>query len=573
MTPQLAIKSLVRVLAVIFGFSFFVNLLSMTLPLYTMQVFERVLGARSQDTLWALTVVAIFLIGAYGILDLVRSRVMIGIDRWLEVSLYPVIMRTRFMRAAEGRADAKKGGLSDLRNLRAFFSGQAVLAVMDTIWSPLFLLVGFLIHPVLGLIGTAGAVGLIGLSVANEFTMREPQKNANQLLARTAEQTEAAARSAEVVAALGMAPAVLARIEATAEEASQQGRAASLRSTTLSGITKVFRYLVQIAVMGTGIWLVLNDHMTAGAVFAASMILGRGLAPFEQMQRTWTTVVTARQSYRQLQEYLKEKGPQHSTLSYPRPKGALSVEALTFVPRGGQRALLQNVTFALTPGETLGIIGPSAAGKSTLARLLVGVLRPNAGKVRLDGIDVSMWDPTDLGPHIGYVPQDVELLTGTVRENIARFSEATDAEVIAAAQAANAHDLIARLPQGYDTDVGENGVLLSGGQRQRIALARALFRDPAYIVLDEPNSNLDSEGEAAMLAALRAAKARGATILIVAHRPSVLGFVDKLLLLKEGRVEAFGPRQAVMAHLQPRPTVVPPAAQAAQEKAAGDAAR
>lgn len=571
MTPQIALKSITRLIGVVFGLSFFVNLLSMVLPLYTMQVFDHVLTSRSIDTLWAITAVAVFLIGCYGVLNGARLRIMLGIDRWLETNLFPEITRTRLDRAAEGRRDGQRGSLTDLSNLRQFFSGQSILSVLDTLWSPLFLVVVYMIHPVMGLIGIGGALGLVILSVGNELLMRGPQRVANLLSQRTAEQTESAARSAEVVAALGMGPAILNRINSSANEARDQRHRASERSRTISSVTRLFRHLLQIATIGVGMWLVLDDHMTTGAVFAASMIMGRGLAPFEQMQRTWTTVVSARQSYRKLEDSLAEMRRQRSSMSYPAPRGAVSVEAVGFVPRPGERPILQGVSFSLKPGEALGIVGPSAAGKSTLARLLTGIWRPTAGKIRLDGIDVASWDRVDFGPHIGYVPQDVELLPGSVRENIARFSAAQDAEVIVAAKAANAHDMIVRLPNGYDTDVGESGMFLSGGQRQRIALARALFGDPTYIVLDEPNASLDAEGEAAMLDALQSAKARGATIIIIAHRPSVLGFADKLLVLKEGRVDMFGERQALITRLQPRPTVVP-SISIAQEGGANHAA-
>jgi PrtD family type I secretion system ABC transporter len=556
MNPQLLLRLLWPVFLILFSFSFFVNLLSMTLPLYMMQVFDRVLTSRSTDTLWALSAIAFFMIACYGLLDGVRSRILLGVDEWIDAKLFTPLVKTRLARSAEGRLDANRGGLSDLRNFRQFFSGSTVLSVLDTIWSPMFLVVGLLIHPILGFIGLIGAAGLAGLSVANEYVMRTPQQFANILTRRTQDQLESAARSAEVVTALGMGPAIGARIEASAKEARDLGQRANKRANIVAGAAKVFRYLVQMAIMGVGIWLVLSQNLAPGAVFAASMIIGRGLAPFEQMQRTWSIVVSARQAYRQLQEYLGAPTAETSSVSFPRPNGALSVENVYYVPPGAQRPVLQGISFSLSPGEALGIVGPSAAGKSTLARLLIGVWHPRSGRIRLDGVDVAFWDPVDFGPHVGYLPQDVELLTGSVRENIARFSEADDDDVINAAKLANAHDLIVRLPKGYDTDVGESGALLSGGQRQRIALARALFGDPHYIVLDEPNSNLDSEGETAMLEALQAAKARGATIIIVAHRPSLLTFVDKLLVLKAGTVEMFGDRQAVMAKLQPRPAVV-----------------
>jgi PrtD family type I secretion system ABC transporter len=436
--------------------------------------------------------------------------------------------------------------------------GQSVIGVLDTVWSPLFILVGYLIHPVLGAIGTFGAIGLLTLSFANEFLMREPQKEANLLGIRASEMIEASARSAEVVSALGMGPALLKRIKGIAEQGRAKSDYANSLSTNLSGTTRIFRLFIQLSIMCVGVWLVLADHLTAGAVFAASMIMGRGLAPFEQMQRTWSTIVSARQSYTRLQDYLADAPNPRSTMIYPPPAGALAVETVTYAPSAGQRPIVQDVSFSVAPAQAVGIIGASASGKSSLARLLVGVWRPVSGSIRLDGIDVASWDRVDFGQHIGYVPQDVELLGGTVRENIARFSEASDQQVIEAAVAANAHELILRLPKGYDSDIGDHGMLLSGGQRQRLALARALFGNPTYIVLDEPNSNLDAEGEAAMLQALQRAKQRGAIILIVAHRPSLLSFVDKLLVMKDGRVELFGERKAVLARLQPkRPTVVP----------------
>ena len=568
MTPRLAVRALSRVIVLVFIISFFVNALSMVLPLYTMQVFDRVLSARSEQTLYALTAVALFLVLTSGILEGARSQMMLGIDRWLDRTLFAQIVETRIERAASGRLTGGSAGLGDLRNLRAFFAGPSVLGVLDTAWAPFFLLVGFLIHPILGAIGTFGALGLLSLSVVNEFLMRDPQKQANLLGMKVSEQTESAVRSAEVVAALGMTPHLVDRIQETAGLARAKGDLANSRATQLSTITKVFRVFIQLAIMGVGVWLVLNEHMTAGAVFAASMIMGRGLAPFEQMQRTWTTIVSARQSYARLQEWLSDEDSQRSSMTFPPPKGALMVENLSFAPGPDKKPILNAITFGVKPGQVVGVIGPSASGKSTLARLLVGVWHPSSGNIRLDGVDVGTWNRLDFGQHIGYVPQDVELVSGTVRQNIARFGQASDDDVIAAAKAASAHDLILRLPKGYDTDIGEHGMLLSGGQRQRLALARALFGNPYFIVLDEPNSNLDTEGEASLAQALELARQRGAIVIIIAHRPNVLSFVDKLLVLKDGKVEIYGPRQHVLSKLQTRPKVVPLAAPSAPAHAA-----
>jgi PrtD family type I secretion system ABC transporter len=558
LTPRAALQLLSRPLLIAFGFSFFVNVLALTLPLYMMVVYDKVLSSRSLETLIALSVMAVFALICYGILESVRARIAFGIDRWLDENMMGEILRLQLENAAAARKKLP-GGLGDLRNLRQFFSGTALFAVFDTVWAPLFLLVIFLIHPLLGMIASGGAVALSLLAIATEFLVRAPQKIANGFGAQTSEAAQLATRNAEAVEALGMTASVLDRVMKSANNARVHLLIASGRSSDMANVTKVVRLLVQIALVAVGLWLALDHAMTAGAMIASSLIMGRALAPFEQMMRTWQTMVTARTAFDQLGSFLSSPRTDRSEMAFPFPKGHVTVENVTYVPPGSQKAILTGINMLLRPGEALGIIGPSAAGKSTLARLLVGVWLPTAGKVRLDGIDISTWSRADLGPHIGYVPQDVELLTGTVRENIARYMmQASDEQIIAAAQAANAHELVIRLPQGYDTEIGESGSLLSGGQKQRIALARAMFGDPKYIILDEPNSNLDTEGEAAILTALAAAKARGATIVIIAHRPSMFSFVDKLLVMRDGRIEKFGERQAVMAAMQPRPRVVGP---------------
>jgi PrtD family type I secretion system ABC transporter len=520
-----------------------------------MVVFDKVLSSRSLETLIALTLIAVFALVCYGLLEAVRARISFSIDRWLDENMTGDILRVQLEDAAAARKSLPRG-LSELRNLRQFFSGAALFAVFDTFWAPIFLLVIFLIHPLLGVIACGGAAALVLLAVVTELLVRAPQKIANGFTAQAGEASTLATRNAEAIEALGMTEAVVGRIMQSASEARVHLMTATRRSSDMGNLTKVFRLLIQVALMAVGLWLAIDHAMTAGAMIASSLIMGRALAPFEQMMRTWQTIVTSRAAFNQLDTYLSSPRVDRSEMSFPAPNGDVTVENVTYVPPGNQKPIVTAINMALRAGEALGIIGPSAAGKSTLARLLVGVWLPTAGKVRVDGIDISAWSHADLGPHIGYVPQDVELLAGTVRENIARYGEAADEQIIAAAQAANAHELIIRLPKGYDTEIGEGGSLLSGGQKQRIALARAMFGDPKYIVLDEPNSNLDAEGEAAILTALAAAKGRGATIIIIAHRPSLFSFVDKLLVMRDGRVEKFGERQAVMAALQPRPKVV-----------------
>jgi ATP-binding cassette, subfamily C, type I secretion system permease/ATPase len=557
LTPRAALQLLSRPLLIAFGFSFFVNVLTLTLPIYMMVVYDKVLTSRSQETLIALSVMAVFALVCYGLLEAVRARIAQGIDRWLDENMTGEIQRLQLENAAAARKKLP-GGLGDLRNLRQAFSGPPLFAVFDTVWAPFFLLVIFLIHPLLGFIASGGAVVLTLLAVVTELLVRAPQKVAGGFATQTAEISQLATRNAEAVEALGMTTAVLDRILKSAAEARAHQMMATRRSSDMANVTMVVRLFIQILLIACGLWLTLDHAMTAGAMIASTLIMGRALQPFTQMMRTWQTIVMARMAFHQLDTFLSSPRVPRSEMTFPPPKGHVTVENVSYVPPDSQKPILTGINMRLLPGEALGIIGPSAAGKSTLARLLVGVWLPTAGKVRLDGIDISTWSRGDLGPHIGYVPQDVELLAGTVRENIARHEQASDEQIVAAAQAANAHELIIRLPKGYDTDIGDGGSLLSGGQKQRIALARAMFDDPKYIILDEPNSNLDTEGEAAILTALAAAKARGATIVIIAHRPSLFSFVDKLLVMRDGRVEKFGERQAVMAAMQPRPKVVGP---------------
>jgi PrtD family type I secretion system ABC transporter len=556
-TPRAALQLVRGPLLIAFGFSFFVNVLTLTLPIYMMVVYDKVLTSRSQETLIALTVMAAFALVCYGLLEAVRARIAQGIDRWLDENLTGEILRLQLENAAAARKKLP-GGLGDLRNLRQAFSGPPLFAVFDTLWSPFFLLVIFLIHPLLGVIASGGAVVLTLLAFVTEFLVRAPQKIAGGFAVQTAEISQLATRNSEAVEAMGMTAAVLDQITKSAAGARAHQMMATCRSSDMANVTMVVRLFVQILLIACGLWLTLDHAMTAGAMIASSLIMGRALQPFIQMMRTWQTIVTARTAFDQLDTFLSSPRVNRSEMTFPPPNGHVIVENVSYVPPGGEKPILTGINMRLLPGEALGIIGPSAAGKSTLARLLVGVWLPTAGKVRLDGIDISTWSRADLGPHIGYVPQDVELLSGTVRENIARYEDTSDEQIIAAAQAANAHDLIIRLPKGYDTDIGDGGSLLSGGQKQRIALARAMFGDPKYIILDEPNSNLDNEGEAAILTALAAAKGRGATIVIIAHRPSLFSFVDKLLVMRDGRIDKFGERQAIMAAMQPRPKVVGP---------------
>jgi ATP-binding cassette, subfamily C, type I secretion system permease/ATPase len=527
-------------------FSLVINLLLLAPPLYMLQVFDRVLASRSEETLVALSVAAVGAILVMALLDMLRARLLAASGAALDKRLGPRVLDGLLAQTARLSGAAYLNGLRDVAALRGFLGGSGLIAVFDAPWLPLFLLLIFLFHPLLGAVALAGAVVMGMLAWLNERLTRRPLERAQAEARRAGRFIDANVRNAEVVAALGMLPAVTRRWMRLNDAALREQLRASGVGGTLTGLTKFTRQLIQLAMLATGAWLVVDQHVTPGIMIAATIILGRALAPVEALVAGWRGLVEARAAWRRLDELLAGNPPAEPGTELPAPTGEIRVESLAFTLRSGERPIVRNVSFALAPGESLGLIGPSASGKSTLARLIVGVWRPQAGTVRLDGADVAAWPRELLGPHIGYLPQDVELFAGTVAENIARLAEPDAAEVIRAAQRAHVHELVLRLPKGYDTAIGESGQGLSPGQRQRIALARALYGNPRLVVLDEPNANLDHEGEEALLRALRGLKDEGVTAVVIAHRPSLLREADKMLVLRDGTVEMFGPRAEVM---------------------------
>ena len=539
-----------KVFGLVALFSFFVNLLMLTVPLYMMQVFDRVLSSRSVDTLYILTGIAVFALAIFGLLDWVRSKLLVHISSWIDDSLGKHVLSTSIRSAALQSEVNSVQGLRDLTQMRNFAAGSTIFHFFDAPWVPLYLLVIYLVHPAMGIMAIIGAIILFGIALANDWVTRKPLNEANGRAIHQMNMAEASVRNAEVVEAMGMLGNLVQRWDRENREIMTIQEVASRRAGTLSAFTKFFRFLVQMGILGMGVYLALQQQVTPGAMIAGSIILGRALAPIESMIGSWRSFIGARESYDRLNNLLQhDLSNIRGDMTFPTPKGRLTAEGVTFGMRGNPKPILRGVSFVLEPGEALGLIGPSAAGKSTLARLLVGVWMPGAGKIRLDNIDVFHWNRQDFGQYLGYLPQDVELFAGTIRENIARMGDTTDEAVITAAQKANAHDLILRLPEGYDTKIGPGGVGLSGGQRQRIGLARALYGSPKLLVLDEPNSNLDTEGEAALMDALKSARDEGVTIIIIAHRPSILAFVDKMLVLRDGMVEMFGDRNDVMSKL------------------------
>ncbi|MBS7812015.1 type I secretion system permease/ATPase [Roseococcus pinisoli] len=531
-------------------FSGVANLLQLTVSLYMMQVFDRVLTTRNTDTLVYLTIIAIAAIGVLAALDAIRGAIMRRMAGWMERRIAP----EGFARALEARLRGRPyrmEALRDLSTVRGYLGSPGMLAIYDLPWVPVYLFVIFLLNPILGAVALGGALLLMLLTLVSEAVTTRLLREAGTAAQATQRRADAIGRNAEVIDSMGMLPAVLSRWqEEVARMIPPQSRAAD-RASWITGLTRFARLAVQLAILGLGAWLVLRQQMTAGSSIAASIIMGRALAPVEQLVGAWKQLVDARQSFRRLQTFLALPRLRPEGMRLPSPAGWLSVERLSYVIPGSQEAVLKGVGFALSPGESLAIIGPSAAGKTTLLRLLVGVAPPSTGHVRLDGADVFLWQREDFGRHVGYLPQDIELFDGTVFSNIARLTDSGPEAVFEAAKLAGCHEMILRLPEGYDTQIGEGGIHLSGGQRQMIGLARAFFGDPKFVVLDEPSASLDGEGEQALARALATLKEQGTTVVAVTHRPSLVQALDKVLVLKAGTVATIGPRGEVMRRLAP----------------------
>ena len=528
-------------------FSLAINLLLLVPPLYMLQVFDRVLASRSVETLAVLTLAAVVALVVMALLDVLRARLLAASGAALDRSLGPRVLDGLLAQTARLSGGAYLNGLRDVNTLRIFLAGAGLMALFDAPWLPLFLLVIFLFHPILGIVAVVGAVAMLTLAVLNERLTRAPLERAQVEARRAGRFIDANVRNAEVVNALGMLPAVTQRWAQLNDAALLEQMRANRIGGSLTGWTKFARQLIQLAMLGAGAFLVVAQDVTAGVMIAATVLLGRALAPVETLVAGWRSLVEAKNAWRRLHQLLTATPPAAAGTELPAPEGRVELEGVAF--RLGDKVILRGVAFKLAAGESLGLIGPSASGKSTLARLIVGVWKPAAGVVRLDGADVAAWPRERLGPHLGYLPQDVELFGGTVAENIARLGSPDATEVVRAAQRANVHELILRLPKGYDTEIGEAGQALSPGQRQRIALARALYGKPRLVVLDEPNANLDHEGEEALLHTLETLKAEGVTVVVIAHRPSLLRSVDKMLVLNDGAVASFGLRADVMARV------------------------
>ncbi|HDZ74553.1 MAG TPA: type I secretion system permease/ATPase [Aurantimonas coralicida] len=564
---QDALKLAVRPLAYAALFSFGSNILFLAMPLYMMQIYSRVVVSGSEPTLIFLTIAATAAFIVMGALEELRGRILIKIGTMLDRKLAPRLLDAIVAAGLRAGRPVRSHALRDLDTFRQGLAGSVTNAVFDAPWAPIFLAVIWIVDWRLGMIATIGALLLLALAVVNEYVTRPALKEANIAGQRSYAATDSGLRNAEVIHAMGMLPGLTQRWNGDRLAMLRSQEQASERGGTVSAAIRFLRMFLQVAILAGGALLVIGGLTGPGVMFGSMILMAKALAPVERAVGSWQAIIQTRQAFGRLNGLLNEFPAMEAGMELPRPAGRLSVEQVVYAYPGTQKPLLKVINFSLEPGDCLGLIGPSGAGKSSLARLLIGVQRPNSGAVRLDGAEMHSWSRSHIGRHIGYLPQDVELFSGTVRENISRFvTDIDDQKVLDAAQMAGIHNLILRLPDGYDTELGEGGATLSVGQRQRVALARALYDRPSFVVLDEPNASLDSDGENALLSAIVELRKMGSTVVVISHRMSALKFANKILLLRDGVVENFGPRDAVLAKLAPTPVAQPAAGQTAAGK-------
>ncbi|HLD68812.1 MAG TPA: type I secretion system permease/ATPase [Pseudomonas sp.] len=543
-----------RLFGVLALFSGVINLLMLVPSIYMMQVFDRVLTSRNETTLLMLTLILLGLYLLSSALEWVRGQVMIKMSAGIDAQLGERVFGAAFERSLKEHSANPAQVLSDLNSIRQFVTGQGLIALFDAPWLPIYLIAAFLFHPWLGLFTVLGAVILVVLAVWNELATRKGLAEANQLAVTSAIYVNSTLQNAEVIQAMGMLNVLRQRWFSVQQRIIAAQAEASDRSARISSLTRFVRMTWQSLSLGLGAVLVLENQISAGVMIAVSVLLGRAMAPVELLIGSWKQLGSAKSSYQRLNRLLEDFPKPLVRMALPAPTGVVRIEQLVVIPPGAQQPAVNGVTLALAKGEVLAVIGASASGKSSLARAMVGIWPASRGSVRLDGAEVGQWSREALGPHLGYLPQDIELFDGSIAENIARFGAVDSEQVIEAARLAGIHEMVLNFPRGYDTPLGVGGLGLSGGQKQRIGLARALYGRPTLVVLDEPNSNLDDAGEAALVRAVGALKAAGSTVVLVTHRPSILGVVDKLLFLKEGVQQLFGPRDQVLKALLPPPT-------------------
>lgn len=531
-------------------FSLFVNALMLVPTFYMLQVYGRVVTSGSIPTLVMLTIIMTILLVTMGALELVRSRIMVRVSTKLDVLLSRSVYRASFKRALDsGGMDASAQPLNDLTGLRQFMTGNGLFAFFDAPWLPIYIAVMFMFHPWYGWVAIASAIVLLCLAALNEKMTGKALAEANKENISANLYTTKNLRNAEVIESMGMLNTLIHRWSGRQKNVLMLQSAASDKGGAIAAISKTFRMLIQSLILGLGAYLAVNHEISAGLVIAGSVLLGRALAPIDLIIGSWKGFISARSQYARLNAILDKQKAEPERMSLPAPEGHVSVENIIVTPPGSRTPVIKGISFAVPAGFVVGVIGPSASGKSTLARALLGIWVPQHGVVRLDGADISSWDKSELGPHIGYLPQDIELFEGSISENIARFSEVDAKKVVLAAKTAGVHEMILQLADGYDTVIGSDGANLSGGQRQRIGLARAIYGTPKLIILDEPNSNLDEVGEKALSVAIQQLKAAGSTVFVITHRTNILTQLDRLLVMNNGTISLYGPREQVMAEL------------------------
>lgn len=531
-------------------FSAAINLLMLTPTIYMLQVYDRVLASRNEYTLLMLTLMVVMMLAVMALLEYSRSMIAVRISAQFDAALNVRIYNAVYEKTLSQNHPNAAQSLGDMTQLRQFLTGSALFAFFDAPWFPLYLGVIFLFSPWLGLLALAGALTLLALALINEKITHSPLKEANHLSCLANSTASSSLQNAEVIEALGMLPNLRARWLRLHHQFVARQQVASEYAAAITNITKYVRLSLQSLVLGLGGWLAINGQISPGMMIAGSVLLGRALAPIEQLIGVWKNWHAAKGAWQRLTKLLEAYPVKKEQLSLPAPVGKLTVDRVSMTPPGASVSVLNDLSFSLQPGDVLGIIGPSACGKSTLARLLAGIWPASEGSVRLDDADIYQWNKEELGPAIGYLPQDIELFAGTIAENIGRFNQPDAEKTIAAAKMAGVHEMIMHFPEGYDTVIGHAGQGLSGGQKQRIALARTLYGNPSFIVMDEPNSNLDEMGERALAQAILQLREAKKTVLFITHRRQMLGITTKILLLNKGKIVAFGPSQEVMKSLQ-----------------------
>ncbi|MEP4767182.1 MAG: type I secretion system permease/ATPase [Roseibium sp.] len=540
-----------------FVFSFSINMLLFISPLYMLQIYDRVLGSRNEITLLMISIITLFLLIIYGSLEFVRSRMLVRAGQQFD----DVLSETLFSRAVKLRLANPNAGaeyiLSDGDKVREFLTGTGILAFFDAPWTPIFIGVCFLFHPWLGFLALAGGIIIFMLALINEFATRKPLKEANTAAQKASQFAGAVLQNAEVIRSMGMEKALGNRWRDRHGVVLDAQASASDKAGAILTFQKFVRITLQSAILGLGAYLAIHQQISPGIMIAASIMMGRALQPLEQGVSQWKTFVAARQAHARLKNLFDSVPGDEKRTELPTPEGVIAVENLSSVIPGTRTAFLKGINFQVNSGETIAVIGPSGSGKSSLIRHLVGVWPAAAGTVRIDGADISHWDAEQLGQHLGYLPQEVRLFAGSIAENISRFTGGESEAVVKAAQLAGVHDMILRLPDGYETQVGDNGQQLSGGQRQRVGLARAMYNMPRIMILDEPNSNLDSDGENALLEAIKTMKAEKVTVVLVTHKTNLLAICDRVVVLRDGAMQAFTTPQELFKPTAPSPAQVP----------------